>query len=545
MFKKHKKAKIAAIVVGCVVVGGGVIAVQAMKSSASGMPVEVTKTEKGDVVSTLNVTGDVTSGNTKTYYSPVNAKINVCNGEDGATVESGTLIIGYDTSTLAQDNQKAQLESAVTANGNLDTVAKAAQAAARTTRDEGSIQADIDASQAHIADLNVAIADRTNQLTSDASQYVTDATIAYENANAELTDLMAQLTDVQTKLNDKVSPPEEEEKKKLEQQVKDLTDQIEPKKAEVQELENEKTRATGETPTPATDDQIVAWNNELTQEQSTLSELQSELATAKSETKAAATAGVTDAAQAQMSAQNNLAQLAASTTEQLLAQGQDGMKTEFKGVLSDMKVKQGALVTQGAELFTVSSNEDVYVKVPVSKADYNKVQTGQTAKITIGQKEYKGTVTEISKIATKTEQGGQVINTKVRVDNADSDIYLGVQAKVVLNIGNVKDVLRVESAAVNTDTDGDFCYVVDESNKVVRKNVTIGLSATDYTEVKDGLKADEQVIRELPDGVEEGSVVTVQGDGKSDETDGKSGKSDDKSGETDEKSDGAASGEEE
>ncbi|MDD2979371.1 MAG: efflux RND transporter periplasmic adaptor subunit [Hespellia sp.] len=518
--KKPKKKAVIAVIAGCAVIGGIAFAVQSMNSSASGTAVEVAAVKKGDVVSSLNITGDVTSANTKTYFSPVNATINTCNGENGTTVDSGALIIGYDTTTLAQDNQKAQLQNTVTASGNQDVIEKANQASARTTRDEDSIQADIDSTQAHVAELNSWIAERTNELASDSTQSMTDATIAYQNAASELDTMTSRMKDIEGQLEDlekKISAATEEEKTgyddtkaQLTQEKATLEEAISAKTVEVRSLDNEKTRVAGMTATPATDGQIVAWNNELTSAQAELSSFQAELATAQGETKAVATAEVTSAAKEQMNAQNNLSELAALTTEQLLEKGQEGMKTEFKGVLTDVKVKQGELVTQGQELFTVVSNENVYVKVPVSKSDYDKVEVGQSAGITIGKKAYQGTVTEISKIATKTEKGAEVIYTKVRVDNADSDIYLGVQAKVRLNVGNVKNVLCVDSAAINTDSDGDFCYVVGKDSKVVRKNVTVGLGSSDSTEVKDGIKEGDQVIRELPDGVEEGSVVTAQ-----------------------------------
>ena len=62
------------------------------------------------------------------------------------------------------------------------------------------------------------------------------------------------------------------------------------------------------------------------------------------------TAGLTDAAREKMTITSNLSELKSKNLQELLEEGRKGIQAEFKGVISDAKVTQGATVTQGMEL---------------------------------------------------------------------------------------------------------------------------------------------------------------------------------------------------
>ena len=58
------------------------------------------------------------------------------------------------------------------------------------------------------------------------------------------------------------------------------------------------------------------------------------------------TTGLTAAAQERMQISNNLAELEAKNLQELIEEGRKGLQAEFKGVISDAQVTQGATVTQ-------------------------------------------------------------------------------------------------------------------------------------------------------------------------------------------------------
>lgn len=240
--------------------------------------------------------------------------------------------------------------------------------------------------------------------------------------------------------------------------------------------------------------------------------MQSELAEQKSLAKSADGVQVTDAAKAQMQATNNIAELEAASLEELLEKGKQGLQAEFSGIISKADVSQGSAASQGMELITVASNEEVAVNVTVSKYDYDKLKEGQKAAVTIADHTYKGTVSRISKMATTNEKGAPVIWAEVKIDNPDDNIFLGVEAKVSIETGSAKGVVSVPANAVNTGKDSTFCYVVRDG-VIARQDVETGISSSEYTEIKSGLKLGDSVISELPDGFTEGMKVDEKAEG--------------------------------
>ena len=142
-------------------------------------------------------------------------------------------------------------------------------------------------------------------------------------------------------------------------------------------------------------------NNDLTQKQEELAEFESDLAEQKSIQSASEDAVLTDSARKQVTATKDLAALQAEKVESAVEDVKDGLKAEFGGVVTDIKAVEGGVTEENGELLTVESNEDVCVIISLNKSDLEKVREGQKATVTVVDKEYEGTVTRISKSATK------------------------------------------------------------------------------------------------------------------------------------------------
>ena len=72
---------------------------------------------------------------------------------------------------------------------------------------------------------------------------------------------------------------------------------------------------------------------------------------------------LSSAAREQMRTNNNLSELESKSLEELIEEGRKGICAEFNGVISDKQVLEGAMVTQGMQLFTLQSIEQVNVEV--------------------------------------------------------------------------------------------------------------------------------------------------------------------------------------
>ena len=238
-----------------------------------------------------------------------------------------------------------------------------------------------------------------------------------------------------------------------------------------------------------------------------LAELQSDLASEKAIAEADSTS-LTKEERKKLKVADNLSELDAKSAKELVEEGKKGITAEFNGIVSKADLKNGEAVTQGMELFTIQNTDKASVAVTLSKYDYDTVQEGQKAEITLGDNTYEGTVTRMSHIAVQNEKGTPVISATVSIDDPDDDIFLGVDAKVKIHAASAKDVVTLPVEVVNIGKEGSFCYVI-ENGLVTRRNITTGISSEDYIEITDGIEAGEEVISDLGD-YTEGMAVQAE-----------------------------------
>ena len=251
--------------------------------------------------------------------------------------------------------------------------------------------------------------------------------------------------------------------------------------------------------------------NQLAVKEEELAEFQSDLSEQKGIKNSTESTMMTADAKKQAEASKELQALKSAEVTDAVAQVGDGIKADFAGIVTGVKPVDGSNVENGGELFTVSSIEKVCVDVSFSKSDLEKIEEGQKAVATIAGKQYEGTVTRISRAAAKNEKGASIIQGEIHIDNPDADLYLGVDARVMVEGNKAENVVMIPVEAINIGKDGSFVYVVTDG-MVQKRMVTAGISSDEYTEIKKGLEVGEQVIISVDAGIEEGMAVnSVEG----------------------------------
>lgn len=247
--------------------------------------------------------------------------------------------------------------------------------------------------------------------------------------------------------------------------------------------------------------------NDLNVKEEELAEFESNLSEQKGIKNSTEDSMLTANGKKQIEATKELAALKAEKVKEAVAQVSEGLKADFGGIVTDVKAVEGSVAEEGGELLTVESNEDVCVEISLSKSDLEKVHEGQKAVVTIVGKEYEGTVTRISKSATKNDKGASVVAGEIHIDNPDADIFLGVEAKARIQGAVAEDAVAVPIEAVNVGRDGSFVYIVENGVLAVR-NVETGIASMDLVEIKSGLDGTEQIVLNNSTGLPEGMQVT-------------------------------------
>ena len=162
----------------------------------------------------------------------------------------------------------------------------------------------------------------------------------------------------------------------------------------------------------------------------------------------------------------------------------------------------------GTQMLTLASIENVKVGISISKYDLEKIALEQEAEITIAGNTYKGVVDKINGMATTNSSGAAVVGADIRIENPDSNIFLGVEAKVSVNTASSKQTLAVPIEVINSDKYGDFVYTV-ENGILTKKRIVTGISSESYCEILEGLNEGEQVVNSVTVDMEEGMAVTA------------------------------------
>lgn len=493
---RKKKKIIKRCIIGGIAVVIGVLIIVVNQSAKNAVPMlSVVEVTTGDVEETVAGSGFVNSKVTKTYFSPVNATLGEFSYKMGDSVKSGDKLLTFDTSELAIETEKAALTAVAADEGYQQSLADSSQAA----KDYAVAKANVDtyrllivAQRNYINDLNAAITGKTNTL-ADTAQCARDGIQKKINEkNDNLNDISKELLDLGTGPDGMPVSANQARYTELKKESQDISNEIGDLSASLSSVYY-----------PAN---TIAESRQLADAQNLLSDMQSYLAKDEGKMEAAEQAMLDAHEKEQLKANNEVSQLTAQQAQDDLNQATTGIFADFNGIISELTAVSGGPATKGTALLTVQSTDDVMVAVSISKYNLAKVKLGQKATVTVAGKEYEGTVSRINGIATANASGTPVITAEVHIDNPDESIYLGVEAKAVIHTNEAKGVLLAPVETINTDTKGDFCYVI-ENNILVRKNVVTGVSSDTFIEVTEGIKAGDKLVSDYTQTLTEGMAA--------------------------------------
>lgn len=496
---------------------------------------QVTDVATGNIKELYNASGKIESEDTKTYYSPVTAPIQKNNAVVGNTVKAGELLISFDTTNLERDNQQAQLN--LQSSLNASAAAKAQNAKAIDAANAVSAQA---AEQAN------KLADKVNELAGQIQTVEQTIKAAQEEAGktseinetkrnelqAQIDQQNAKLAEAQNAMNsasmtleslaDKAAVAkvkEEKDPNSLTDDEKTILEAYDKANTDYNTAQTDYNTVQGELNKATSELEAIV---DPSVDESSLAELKAAYDAAYAEWEAAyaaASAPGTDASMssaemANLDVSDNLAELATLTPAELVEKGKEGMKADMNGVIASVgsadptaDTLQSNSATQGMAMFSIASMDKVRVKLEIPADDYEKMKIGNTATITVGDYEYTGKLTKVNKIATENAKGNPVIKAEIHIDNPDENLCIGATAKVKMTVAEAKNVLVVPTGVINTSSEGDFVYVI-ENGTVKAKPVELGTASTTQIEVTSGLKEGEQVVDDMNVDIKEGMKAT-------------------------------------
>ena len=478
--RRKKRLK---IIIPVVLVLAALIGVKAFSSDApAAIPVYTDQVSTGDIDTVLSVSGKVIAEESVTFFAPASAKVEGIEASKGDVVKAGDVLLCFDEDAVAYAKQQTELAEKISSadyNSNVQYNNEQRTKLAQAEAEIAECEAWIDNYEKYIDDLTNGITDVTALKKSDL--YAKKYSIEKEMNNYDLAmQFPTEETDVEMLA-----------RKKMEKQM------------ELNQLNDE----LGLLSDYKTD---YGWEDLLTQAKKDLADYEARLSEAKSVKASAESAVVNGNKLAGYELNKTKSQLESADAEKKYEAALNGVVAGFNGVISDLNLVEGASVQEGAQLMVLESIDDVCVEFQASKYALETLALGQPAEITISGKDYTGTVSKINHVAEANSSGTPMVAVRVHIDNSDENIFLGIDAKLKILTASEKGVLQVPVEAVNVDSQGQFCYVID-NGILTKRYVTTGISSESFIQIIDGINEDQEIVTTSVYGIglDEGMLVTA------------------------------------
>ena len=299
-------------------------------------------------------------------------------------------------------------------------------------------------------------------------------------------------------------------------EVPELQNQVEGAQAEVRHSQSDITRAQSEV--VSAESTYSAVHAEYTRlEQASkerpglIAEQELDDARAKDQ-QAAAQVGVAKASLDAMQQQLGVSRATRSRLETMSRYEQ--IIAPFTGVVTKRYADTGTLIQAGQDNNTntlpvvqVAESDLLRLRMPVPESDVPYIQVGGDVQVKVNATGHTFTG-KIIRFSRALDTNTRTMLTEVDVPNRDLSLNPGMYAETTIQLQQKNDALILPAQAVVQSGDQSYVLVVDATNHVEKRNVTLGIHTSNRVEITSGLQAEDNVIASGQTGYQPGEVVS-------------------------------------
>jgi RND family efflux transporter MFP subunit len=160
----------------------------------------------------------------------------------------------------------------------------------------------------------------------------------------------------------------------------------------------------------------------------------------------------------------------------------------------DSEIKNGAKVNEGSTILRLPNLSRMRVDVEVHEARVDKIRVGMPARIRVQEREFTGAVSAVAnRPQSNWMSSAKKYVVQVRIDGEPEGLRPGFTAEVEIRVAELEDVIAVPVAAVVEQGGRYFCGV-RAGDGIVRRAVTTGQGNDKLLEITAGLEVGEVVV---------------------------------------------------
>ena len=184
----------------------------------------------------------------------------------------------------------------------------------------------------------------------------------------------------------------------------------------------------------------------------------------------------------------------------------------FSGVVTERYANFGTLMQAGTSASTALplvrlSQEDLFrlvIPVPESYVGYIKIGDSIKVRMPALNRDFPG---KVARFSVDVKQETRTMHTEVDVPNPQGLLIPGVYAEATLELDTKGDALVVPLQAVNQQNENASVLLVNGSNQIQVRPVTLGIETSNDAEVVSGLNEGDQVVIGDRSGLHPGELV--------------------------------------
>jgi len=190
------------------------------------------------------------------------------------------------------------------------------------------------------------------------------------------------------------------------------------------------------------------------------------------------------------------------TTKKLEAQMKSAeVRSQIDGLLTNVQTIDGELVSDGNELFTVSSRKN-YVRGEVNEEDVGEVKPGMKAVLQLYAYRTQQFAAKVSSIQPAADPETQRYTIVLEMEKPPDNLMAGMTGEMNVITGTHENVLLVPTRALLVDQ----AWIVKRS-VVHRRTVNVGFRTLDFAEAMSGVSLGDHVIVSNQDKFRLGQLV--------------------------------------
>jgi RND family efflux transporter MFP subunit len=191
----------------------------------------------------------------------------------------------------------------------------------------------------------------------------------------------------------------------------------------------------------------------------------------------------------------------------------------FTGVVTKRYADTGSLIQAGQDSNTqtlpvvqVAESDLLRLRMPVPESDVPYIQVGGDVQVIVNATGHTFTG-KIIRFSRALDTNTRTMLTEVDVPNRDLSLNPGMYAETTIQLQQKNDALILPAQAVVQTGDPSngnppYVLVVDATNHVEKRNVTLGIQTSNRVEITSGLQAGDNVIAAGQTGYQPGEVVS-------------------------------------